>query len=641
MTVTAAPESDAELISRTASGDSSAFAELWSRHASAARHAARRVTTSFDPDDLVQEAFARTLSALQAGHGPKDAFRPYVYAAIRNIAATWARRVPASEPIDDRAPMDELTLGDPAETTLEHSLIVRAFRSLPDEWRAVLWYVDVEGLSATEIAPMLGLTPNGVASLTYRAREGLRRAWITTHLNSAAMNEDCRWAAERFAPYLRRGLSTTQRQRLESHLDRCARCTVLLEELDDVARRLKVFLVPLVLGIPVLWPHPAPAAFAATAPVAPEPPVFASEPSGVSAGAKAGRDTVPTSGSVWVLALGLAAVIGLGVAGYAALAGLDGRADGRPPAEASVELRRPAQPQGTQQRPEASAEPDLAQPAVEPARMSPTDEPEVAQLSVGSDAMAVDDAVTPSSGDQLEPMQDDAAPVVGGDEEPPGPPTVEPSPPPSNPTDEEVSPAPTPTSTPTPTPDPTPSPPAVVRVAGTPFFLPEITGRALPDTMVEVVDVDTDETIARTQADSTGAFIVTATLDAGRSTVLALRQIVVSGAASELGEPLEPILLLAPRLQVEIPPAGPVRGTVLLDGEPGMVAEALIDGEPTGTLHVLKERPLRRTLPELEPGPHTLAVRYRDPTDGRVGAIFSVVVHVPDTVAGRSPAVEP
>ncbi len=56
---------------------------------------------------------------------------------------------------------------------------------------------------------------------------------------------------------------------------------------------------------------------------------------------------------------------------------------------------------------------------------------------------------------------------------------------------------------------------------------------------------------------------------------------------------------------------------------------------------MLEERPLLWTLPELEPGHHTLGVRYRDPTDGRVGAQSSVVVHVPYASANRDPAVDP
>lgn len=514
--------SDADLMSRAAAGDSSAFAQLWRRHAPAARQAARRVTTSFDPDDLAQEAFTRTWSALRAGHGPRDAFRAYLNAAIRNIAATWARKALASTPLDDDAPLAELTLADPTESALEHSLIVRAFQSLPDEWRSVLWYVDVEGLTATEVAPWLGLNPNSVTSLTYRAREGLRRAWISAHLNSAGLGDGCRWTAERMPVHLRQGLPQAQKLRFESHLEGCASCTVLLGELDDVAHRLKATLIPLALGIPLL------------------PPPLVALPAGAVVTTKA----TLTATSTWAASVGVAAVLCLGLT---------------------------------------------------------------------ADTMLADT-------DRPEPVQEPAA-------------TAEPSPRSPDLPDREIAPPPT----------SSPAPPEVVGVTGAPYYLPEVTGRALPEATIEAVDVDTGESVGRTRADSTGAFSLTATLEAGRSTVVALRQTAPSGAASGLGDPLEPILLLAPSLQVPAndTPAGPVPGTALLRGEAGMFAEVLVDGVATGALHVLDGEPVLRKLPQLELGPHTLAVRYRDPVDGRVGAFFSIVVHVRGTVSVPGPTFEP
>jgi RNA polymerase sigma factor (sigma-70 family) len=597
--------SDADLMSRAAAGDSSAFAQLWHRHAPAARQAARRVTTSFDPDDLAQEAFTRTWSALRAGHGPKDAFRAYLGAAIRNIAATWARKAPASAPLDDDAPVDELTLADPTESALEHSLIVRAFQTLPDEWRSVLWYVDVEGLTATEVAPWLGLTPNSVASLTYRAREGLRRAWISAHLNSAGLGDGCRWTAERMPVYLRQGLPQTHKLRFESHVEECASCTVLLGELDDVALRLKAILIPLALGVPLLPPPPV----------------------ALPASAVATTKATLTTTSTWAASVGVAAVLCLGLAADTTLADID-QSEAGPAADATIELTRPAPRYDTQPQPATLDEPARDQ-----------------FFLAGNDPVTPRDLATPDQAesvtpDRAEPVQEPAAPVVAAAivgqpvlEEPELAASTEPGPRSPDLPDREV----------VPTPRSSPSPPEVVGVTGAPYYLPEVTGRALPEATIEAVDVDTRETVGRTRADSTGAFSLTATLEAGRSTVVALRQTTPSGAASGLGDPLEPILLLAPSLQVQAndTPAGPVPGTALLRGDAGMFAEALVDGVATGALHVLDGEPVLRKLPQLGLGAHTLAVRYRDPVDGRVGAFFSIVVHVPDTVSVPGPTFEP
>jgi hypothetical protein len=39
------------------------------------------------------------------------------------------------------------------------------------------------------MAPLLGLTANSVAALAYRAREGLRQAYLQMHLSGAGRDE--------------------------------------------------------------------------------------------------------------------------------------------------------------------------------------------------------------------------------------------------------------------------------------------------------------------------------------------------------------------------------------------------------------------------------------------------------------------
>ena len=42
----------------------------------------------------------------------------------------------------------------------------------------VLWHTEVEGQRPAEVAPLLGMSPNSVSALAYRAREGLRQAFV-------------------------------------------------------------------------------------------------------------------------------------------------------------------------------------------------------------------------------------------------------------------------------------------------------------------------------------------------------------------------------------------------------------------------------------------------------------------------------
>ena len=93
------PRSDEDLVAAARAGDDAAYAVLWERHVASARSAARAVSPNVDPDDIVSEAFTSILSAIRKGGGPQEGFRPYLFAAVRNVAASWGRRTPAPRPL--------------------------------------------------------------------------------------------------------------------------------------------------------------------------------------------------------------------------------------------------------------------------------------------------------------------------------------------------------------------------------------------------------------------------------------------------------------------------------------------------------------------------------------------------------------
>ena len=94
MTTNDAPPSvtelgDADLVLRTRSGDTAAFGELWRRHYRSGITVARSVTSTLDPDDLVQESYTRIYQSILKGGGPTGSFRAYLFTSIRNSAAGW------------------------------------------------------------------------------------------------------------------------------------------------------------------------------------------------------------------------------------------------------------------------------------------------------------------------------------------------------------------------------------------------------------------------------------------------------------------------------------------------------------------------------------------------------------------------
>src|SRR6266699_3484803 len=191
----AAQASDAELIRAVRDGDSGAYGTLYERHSAAARRLATQFVRAA-ADDLPD---------------PGD---PFV---------------------------------DPAIAKLENSLIRSAFMSLPERWTAVLWHTEIEQSKPAEVALLLGLTPNGVAALSYRAREALRQAYLQMHL-SAVTSEECRPVVGRLGAHVRGALSRRDGRRVDSHLRRCGDCRAAHDELVSINGALRGLLAPIVLG---------------------------------------------------------------------------------------------------------------------------------------------------------------------------------------------------------------------------------------------------------------------------------------------------------------------------------------------------------------------------------------------------------
>lgn len=235
------------------SGDETAFTELYARHHAVARRVASTYRCGADADDLVNEAFEKVLGALRRGHGPTDAFRAYLFVTLRRLAAENASR-PSDEHLDD-LPDPVIAVAAAAEATdpadaEDRQMIVEAFGSLPERWQAVLWHTAVEGRKPSDLAPGLGMSPNAVSALAYRAREQLRQAYLQAHLHIVPRPQ-CEPHRSNLGAYVRDGLSRRERTATEAHLARCATCQQLVGELTEVNQLLVRAFMPLFLAMPV------------------------------------------------------------------------------------------------------------------------------------------------------------------------------------------------------------------------------------------------------------------------------------------------------------------------------------------------------------------------------------------------------
>ncbi|MCS7477801.1 sigma-70 family RNA polymerase sigma factor [Umezawaea endophytica] len=249
------PPSDAELLDAVRGGTIQAYGTLYARHVQAAGNLARQLARSpVEADDLVSDAFAKVLSVLRTGGGPESAFRAYLLTALRHTAYDKARRDRRLELSDDveAVPGVAKTTSQPFHDTavarLDRSLAARAFASLPEHWQTVLWHTAIEGQTPAQVSPLLGLTPNGVSALAYRAREGLRKAYLQAHVERNP-SEPCRATAAKLGAWTRGGLSKREAVQVEAHLDECSACRALTAELADVNGALRAVVAPLVLGV--------------------------------------------------------------------------------------------------------------------------------------------------------------------------------------------------------------------------------------------------------------------------------------------------------------------------------------------------------------------------------------------------------
>ncbi|MGN6680133.1 MAG: sigma-70 family RNA polymerase sigma factor, partial [Streptosporangiaceae bacterium] len=243
-----ATSSDADLISAVRAGDTDAYGILYERHRGRAHRLARQlIPAQADADDVVAETFAKMLAAIAGGSGPTEAFVPYLLTATRRVAfdkISGQRTEIATDEADLINAAGEFT--DPAETSLERILIARALAELPERWAAVLWLTEVEQCRPAEIALMLGISPNSVAALRYRAREGLRQAYLQMHLKAA--RPGCQPVAGLLSAYVRGALSVRDAKLVDQHLSWCADCQAARAELDAINGGLRGVLAPVVLG---------------------------------------------------------------------------------------------------------------------------------------------------------------------------------------------------------------------------------------------------------------------------------------------------------------------------------------------------------------------------------------------------------
>jgi RNA polymerase sigma-70 factor (ECF subfamily) len=179
---------DRDLLERLARGDESAFAELVrAYHPSLVRLAGTFVGRRDLAEDVAQETWVAALRGLDRFEG-RSSLRTWLF----QICANRARSIGSRE--DRVVPLDPVALAERSDAfaadgswaeppqpwpALDEAELVtairRAIEELPPSQRQVVTLRDVEGLAATDVCDVLGLTEANQRVLLHRGRFRVRQ----------------------------------------------------------------------------------------------------------------------------------------------------------------------------------------------------------------------------------------------------------------------------------------------------------------------------------------------------------------------------------------------------------------------------------------------------------------------------------
>jgi len=185
---------DAELLVRLREGDERAFVELVRRyHESLVRVARYYVNSEASAEDVAQDTWIAVLRGVERFEG-RSSFKTWLFRILVNRARTTGVKEHRVVPVDPSAAgpsvaaarfdqggtwlQPPVPFSETLEDALDRAPIVQLVRQsiarLPATARAVVTLRDVEGLSTTEVAELVGLTEANVRVILHRSRARIR-----------------------------------------------------------------------------------------------------------------------------------------------------------------------------------------------------------------------------------------------------------------------------------------------------------------------------------------------------------------------------------------------------------------------------------------------------------------------------------
>lgn len=177
--------SDAQLLEAAAAGDAQSYALFFRRHVdSVTRYAMRRCNGPEDVADLVGECFLVALQAASRYRPETDTALPWLFGIARRLVARQRRRTASRRRLLAKTsnvfPRFSESEADAVARAIDASrqapALERALARLSSSEREVLLLVAFDGVSPSEAAIALGITPNAARLRLSRARKTVKDA---------------------------------------------------------------------------------------------------------------------------------------------------------------------------------------------------------------------------------------------------------------------------------------------------------------------------------------------------------------------------------------------------------------------------------------------------------------------------------
>ena len=236
--MTQAEPSDDRLLADARAGDRHALEVLLERHqAQVYRFGMKMCRDPEDAKDVLQDTLLAMARGVRDFRGASS-ISTWLYTIARSFCIKKRRRSKFG-PDEERSLDTDLTaearhLADPGQNLDDvlagkqvEAALGQAIAALEPMYREVLLLRDVEGLTAPEVAEVLGVTPQAVKSRLHRARLSVRERvapLLGVDLDLSPAPGTCPDVLTMFSQHLEDEIRAELCADMERHLDACGRC---------------------------------------------------------------------------------------------------------------------------------------------------------------------------------------------------------------------------------------------------------------------------------------------------------------------------------------------------------------------------------------------------------------------------------